>query len=154
MRTFESLDEILDFAIAEEEAAAAFYRELAAKMERRSMREVFEGFAREEDGHKAKLLAVQHGATPFTVKQPVFDLKIADYVVDVDANPAVPDMDYQQALILAMKKEKGAFRLYTLLGEQAQEESFRTLFLGLAQEEAKHKLRFELEYDEQFLHEM
>ena len=154
MQTFESLDEILDFALAEEDAAAAFYRDLAAKMERQSMREVFEGFAREEDGHKAKLLSVKHGATPFTMKQPVFDLKIADYVIDVDVNPADPEMDYQRALILAMKKEKGAFRLYTLLGEQAQEESFRTLFLGLAQEEAKHKLRFELEYDEQFLHEM
>lgn len=154
MRTFESLDEILDFAIAEEEAAAAFYRELAAKMERRFMREVFESFASEEDGHKAKLLSVKHGTTPFTVKQAVFDLKIADYLVDVDVNPSDPGLDYQQALILAMKKEKGAFRLYTLLGEQAQEESFRALFLGLAQEEAKHKLRFELEYDEQFLHEM
>jgi len=154
MRTFESLDEILDFAIAEEDAAAAFYRELAAKIERPSMREVFEGFANEEDGHQAKLLSVKQGATQFTIKNSIADLKISDYVADADVSPSNPDLDYQQALIIAMKKEKGAFRLYTHLGEQAQEESFRTLFLGLAQEEAKHKLRFELEYDEQFLHEM
>ncbi len=154
MRTFQSINDILEFAISEEDAAARFYRELAAKMERPSMREVFEGFASEEDGHKTKLLSVKNGATQLTMKRSVADLQLSDYVLDADVKPSDANLDYQQALILAMKKEKGAFRLYTLLGEQAQDESFRTLFLGLAQEEARHKLRFELEYDEQFLHEM
>jgi rubrerythrin len=62
-----------------------------------------------------------------------------------------PDMDYQDALVLAMNKEKAAFRLYMDLSEKANNEEMKQLFLSLAQEESKHKLRFELEYDENVL---
>jgi rubrerythrin len=50
-----------------------------------------------------------------------------------------------------MKQEKAAFRLYTDLAASTDDDAVRDLFLGLAQEEAKHKLRFEVEYDEDFL---
>lgn len=57
-------------------------------------------------------------------------------------------MTYQEALILAMKKEKAAFKLYHTLAAKAPNEDIKSIFLALAQEEAKHKLRFEIEYDE------
>ena len=47
-----------------------------------------------------------------------------------------------------MKKEKAAFRLYQDLAGLVQDEKIKALFLSLAQEEAKHKLRFEVEYDD------
>ena len=78
----------------------------------------------------------------------VLDLKMADYLV---AGEVSGDMDYQQALIMAMKKEKAAFRLYSDLADRVADGALRTLFLGLAQEEAKHKLRFEVEYDDVIL---
>jgi rubrerythrin len=62
-------------------------------------------------------------------------------------------MNYQDALVLAMKKEKAAFRLYLDLANEVQSEDQKDLFLALAQEEAKHKLRFEIEYDEVVLKE-
>ena len=80
----------------------------------------------------------------------VLDLKIGEYLVDGDLDA---DMDYQQALIVAMKKEKVAFRIYTDLASVADDQSVRNLLLSLAQEEAKHKLRFEVEYDELILKE-
>ena len=55
MDQWKSVDEILDFAIKNEEGAAEFYRDLAAKMKQESMREVFLGFSKEEEGHKARL---------------------------------------------------------------------------------------------------
>ena len=54
---------------------------------------------------------------------------------------------------MAMKKEKTAFKLYSDLSEKTDQEKYLNLFMALAQEEAKHKLRFEIEYDEQFLTE-
>ena len=72
------------------------------------------------------------------------------YVVDV--KPAA-DLTYPDALILAMKKEKDAFRLYLLLSEETNDPAMKTLFLSLAQEESRHKLRFELEYDDFILKE-
>ena len=78
------------------------------------------------------------------------DLKIADYVVGVEPTP---NMDYKDVLILAMKKEKASFRLYTDLAAEVKNEAQSKTFLSLAQEEARHKLRFEIEYDNVVLKE-
>jgi rubrerythrin len=137
-----SVDEILDFAIAAEVAANRFYLELAAKMDTDAMRKAFEEFAEEELKHKAILEGVKQGGAFETADIP--DLKIADYVVDVQPRA---DMDYQEALILAMKREKAAFRLYSEMAATTTEENTRKTFLALAQEEARHKLYFEIEYD-------
>jgi len=62
-------------------------------------------------------------------------------------------MTYAQALVVAMSKEKAAFRLYYDLAKTAGNEEMRDIFIALAQEESKHKLRFEIEYDEYVLRE-
>ncbi len=149
MDTFDSFVAVLDYAIDKEIEANQFYVDLAKKMKNPTMREVFEAFAKEELGHKAKLEAIKQGKEVQPVKN-ITDLRIADYTVDV--KPA-PDMSYQDALILAMKQEKVAFRLYLDLAEQVDNEDQKALFLSLAQEEAKHKLRFEIEYDDVVLNE-
>jgi rubrerythrin len=148
MKNFESVKEILDFAIGEEEAAASFYKDLAGKMENKWMKDVFEQFSREEDGHKTKLEKVKNGHIDVLPQQNVMDLKIGDYLIDAEVTT---DMDYQQALILAMKKEKVAFRMYSDLASVSKNDEIRDLLLSLAQEEAKHKLRFEVEYDDVIL---
>jgi rubrerythrin len=150
MKNFASVEEILDFAIQEEEDAARFYKELAGKMDRPWMKDVFEQFSREEQGHKAKLQNVKTGNAADLPKDKVLDLKIGEYLVDAEVSA---DMDYQQALIVAMKKEKEAFRMYSDLASVAQTADLKELLMGLAQEEARHKLRFEVEYDDMILKE-
>lgn len=150
MNQWNSADEILDFAIKNEEGAAEFYTDLAEKSDTPSMRKVFEDFAREEQGHKAKLLGVKKSGKMQSASKVVLDLKIGDYLVEPDPGP---HLDVQQALILAMKQEKAAFKLYTDLAAAAPDEELRGLLLSLAQEEAKHKLRFEIEYDDRILTE-
>jgi rubrerythrin len=145
---FESVDEILDFAIQREQDAADFYNDLAKKMDRRSMKDIFLSFAGEEKGHKAKLLAVKKGQKLDLPREKILDLKIGDYLAEVRGDA---ELDYQQALILAMKSEKISYRLYNDLAEATKSSEMKTFFLALAQEEAKHKLRFELEYDDQIL---
>jgi len=145
MEQWKSVDEVLDFAIGQEEEAAQFYTSLAGRMDRPWMSKIFKDFAQEEMGHKRKLLDVKAGKKLAPVEGKILDLKIGDYLVDVEPKP---DMDYQQALILAMKKEKKAFKMYTDLAAAAGDENLQYLFTGLAQEEAKHKLRFEIEYDD------
>jgi rubrerythrin len=144
MDVFDSFGDVLDFAIDREIEANEFYVDLAKRMKRPAMREVFEGFAKEELGHKAKLEALKRGGK-IPARRPVPDLRMADYIVN--AEPTA-DMTYEDALVLAMKKEKAAFRLYLDLAAQVQNEDQKALFLALAEEEARHKLRFEIEYDE------
>jgi rubrerythrin len=150
VKAFESVDGILEFAIKREEEAFDFYSGLANSAERGEMQELFRQFADEEKGHKARLLRVKQGGQLQPAEKQVLDLKMSDYLV---AEEAGPEMSYQDALILAMKKEKAAFRLYSDLARTAPSADLKTLFLGLAQEEAKHKLRFELEYDSHVLGE-
>jgi len=50
-----------------------------------------------------------------------------------------------------MKREKAAFKLYLALSEKVDKTEYKELFKQLAQEESRHKLRFELEYDEYVL---
>ncbi len=149
MDKFESVDDILGFAIAGEVAANQFYMELAGKMKNPAMAKVFEDFAKEELGHKSKLEAIKQGEM-LEPTEKVAELKIADYLVDTEPKP---DIDYKDALVLAMKKEKAAYRLYLDLAAVAEAEELTNMFLYIAQEEAKHKLRFEIEYDEVVLRE-
>ena len=147
----DSIDEVLDFAIGREQEAVDFYTDLAGKVKMPAMKAVFEQFAKEEQGHKARLTKIKEGKQIKTKsKGPIIDLKISDYVVDEEPTP---DITYQAALILAMKKEKAAFRLYTSLAEITEDAAIKQVLLDLAQEEAKHKLRFEVEYDENILTE-
>jgi len=145
-----NLDEILDFAIAGEQEAHDFYMDLAKKVERPGMEGLFTQFAREELGHKAKLENIKKGARSFVPAKKVMDLKIGDYLVDVDPTAT---LTYQNALILAMKRERAAFQLYTDLAAQSEDAEVKQIFESLAQEEAKHKLRFEIEYDDMILTE-
>jgi rubrerythrin len=150
MKEFNSIEEILDFAIGEEQAAVDFYLVLAGQSKNKQTRKVFEEYAEEEMRHKANLMEIKAGGKFVLPEAKVRDLRISEYLVDVKPSAT---MSYQDALILAMKKEKAAFRMYTRLAEQAEDESICDLFLSLAQEESKHKLRFEIEYDEYILKE-
>jgi rubrerythrin len=145
---FDSVDEILGFAIEQEEKAAGFYTDLANRADPKQMKEVFLGFAEEEKGHKAKLLQVKEGKLMLPAEGRVLDLRIGDYLEDVTLSSS---LDYQEALIVAMKAEKNAFRMYQGLASATNDPSLKAILLGLAQEEAKHKLRFEVEYDDMIL---
>lgn len=139
------INEVIDFAIDREIEANKFYIELSKQTDNPAMRKTFEDFAKEELEHKAKLEAFKQGE--FTKKQDkqTETLNWADYLVDVEPKP---DMSYSDALILAMKKEKASYRLYTDLAALVDSEEAAEMFKWLANEEAKHKLRFEIEYDD------
>lgn len=147
---FNSVNEILDYAIVREQAAADFYTELGNRMDRKPMKEVFLGFAGEEIGHKAKLMEVKEGKHMLASEKQILDLRIGENLVDVELSS---DPSYQDALILAMKAEKNAFRLYNNLANATDDANLKGMFIGLANEEAKHKLRFEIEYDDAILAE-
>jgi rubrerythrin len=148
METFQTVDEILDFAITREEEAAQFYRALAEQTETVGMREMFEEFAREEVIHREKLLLVKEQKLLLPAKDRLLDLRVSRY--DVKIAPE-QEHDYQQALLLAIRKEKAARILYEDLADRTQETNAHTILVALAHEEAKHQHYFEKQYDTYFL---
>lgn len=149
MDNFESVNDILDFAIAEEMAACHFYTQMAEKAKNPDIKKVFEGLVKEEKGHKEKLENIKANNEAFGAEK-VVNLNIADFLVPVEPTP---NMDYQAAITMAMKKESSAMKLYKLLAAMADEDELKNIFLALSEEEAKHKHRFEKEYEDEILKE-
>jgi rubrerythrin len=137
--------EILEFAIGKEVEAHHFYLALAGRVDNPKMRKVFENLAAEELEHKAKLEleVMKLGRTVRTGQRPG---RSSDQYI-LSESQMLLDMDYKDVLLLGMEKEDAAFRIYVNLAANARDEESRETLLGLAQEEVKHKLRFEAEYE-------
>jgi rubrerythrin len=140
--------DVLKFAIEKEEEAAAFYQGASQKARHSHMKEAFLKMAHEEQKHREILTTLDITKISGKKIENVPDLKISDYLIDVEYSP---DMGYQDILILAMKREKKAFLLYDEIADRTDDPELRRLFQVLAQEEAKHKLKLETEYDEYVL---
>ncbi len=150
MKPFDTIDEILLFAINSEQESVDFYTRLSIQSVNPEMKLIFRQYAHEEMGHKAKLISIRESGLMSVNNENIQDLKISDYIVDVIPGP---NLKYDEALVVAMKKEKAAFRLYLDLSDRALDASMKELFMALAVEESKHKLRFEIEYDQYVLKE-
>ena len=145
MDNFKSIDEILEFAIENEIRAAEFYEKLSGQAKTKSMKETFEKFSKEERGHEARLKKIKQEGKFKATNKDIIDMKMSDYLVKSNAKGK---MSYQDALILAMKREKAAYKLYKKLEKAAPTSDLRKIFKKLANEEANHKMNFEIEYDD------
>lgn len=143
MSKFKSIDDVLDFAISREIEAKDFYLQLADIVEKPEMAKVLSDLASEELEHKVKLQAVKARQIKID-KEIVGNLGITGHVKSVEPHSR---MSYVELLIVGMKKEETSRKLYSDLAKAAQNQELREIFLKLAQEEAEHKLRFEIEYD-------
>lgn len=150
MHNFESVDAVLDFAIEREQEAVDLYEGLATQTDNAALKKTLAAFAGVEAGHKKKLIAVKGGASVGATSGVVLDMKVSDYLIDVEPSP---DMSLQDALVVAMKREKAAMELYADLAAAVSDADLQALFSQLAREEATHKLTFETAYEDHFLAE-
>lgn len=148
MKTFRSSGEIIDHAIRQEEVSTEFYRSLAGRMEKPWVREMFEALASEEERHRQKLIDLKAGRLDSLPTGMVIDLGIAG---TVEVQGVSAEMDFQETLKLAMKREQAAFEMYLRLARVSTDPDVKTLLEGLAHEEATHRLRLESEYDDHVL---
>lgn len=148
--TKEKFNEVIDFAIQGEKDAVVFYQELQTKSKFQAQKKMLKEYEDMEKGHVIVLENIRkRGIQNIAVKE-VTNLNISEYLVDVEPSA---DMDYQDILIVAMKKEEQAQKLYTNMAGNFPGTELETLFLKLAAEEAEHKLQFETLYDEHVLKE-
>ncbi len=148
--TKEKFNEVINFAIAGEKEAIKFYQELQEKVKFQAQIEMLKEFENMEKGHVLILENIRNkGFEKIEIKE-VIDLHISDYIVDTEPSE---DINYQDILIVAMKKEEVAKKLYTDLAKQFSLSESGKLFERLAAEEAEHKLHFETLYDDEILKE-
>ena len=146
MKEFTNINDILDFAITREQGAVDFYTRLSVDVSNKEMRDIFVQFAKEEMGHKAFLEKVKREGSFDIPSYKIQDIKIADY--SIPQEKANEKLTYPEALVIAMRREKAAFDLYKKLASTIEDPIYSSLFESLANEELKHKSRFETEYDD------
>ena len=147
---FKNLETLIAFAIEKEKEAANFYEENSASEMMAGKRQMLREFAAEERKHQ-KLLedflatgSIAENLDGYRFEW-ISDIKRSDYVDPVAYKPG---MAYNELLMLAMKREEAALKLYNELLDKADSEAAQKLFKMLCQEEAKHKLALETMYDD------
>lgn len=148
----EKLDEIIDFAIQREQEAVEFYRSLQHNVHFTERKKLLHNFELMEQGHINALNGIRGQIEKTSIERivvpEVVNLHISDYIVEQEKDG---EMEYQDILITAMKREESSFNLYTDLAERSIDPGIKKLLLKLAAEEAQHKLYFERIYDDEIL---
>jgi rubrerythrin len=145
-----TFEEIIIFAIDKEKEAIAFYGELAKKVDDPVMKEAVLSMADEERKHEKMLRNLTPKKIQFARQPSQPDLKLSDYLVETTFSR---DMNYQELLIIGMKREEKSFALYADLEQRAVDDATRKIFTLLKGEELKHKTRLEREYEEHVMWE-
>jgi len=140
--------EIIKFAIDKELRAYDFYTSASQVAKYSGAKELFSDLAKEEVGHRKMLEKLDTEKITKARIEPVPNLKISEYMVDVEFKP---DLSYADILRAAMKMEERSLKLYTDMKESNKDKDLNRFFTLLANEEAKHKLRLEKIYDEEIL---
>lgn len=144
--SYHTFEQVLDYAIDREINSRLYYLALAQKACSSELRLLLQRLADEELSHQKKLARVKRGQFKIlNGDMPDIDLGIAGSLSE--ATPHA-DMSVIEALQVAMMKEKFAYRLYHELALAAESEELEEIFLVLAHEEANHKVRLEIEYDD------
>jgi len=143
---FKSIPEILRFAIGKEKASRQFYNDVAVRVKNPITQSVFEAIGLEEQKHveALELELMKLGITVAVDAEPDEDEKRWFKTVEMDAD--AENMDYREAMLIAIQKEKAAYKLYMEVLDMVQEPEFRDIFRQLAEEEMRHIVQFEREY--------
>ncbi|MFC1887344.1 ferritin family protein [Candidatus Cloacimonadota bacterium] len=144
----DKFNEVIDFAIEREKEAVQFYFELQAEVKFQAQKEMLKELEDMEKGHIVVLENIRNRGIEKIKVPTVTDLHISDYITNVEPSS---NMTYQDVLIIAMKREETAQRLYTDMASRFPGTELETLFKKIAAEESGHKLKFETLYDEYIL---
>ena len=146
---FKTPNDILDYAIGKEKEAKQFYLDISEEEGLYGNRQTFLDFAKEEDKHVVMLEKLKAGVIADGIDNYEFkwikDIKRGDLVLDIEYQKG---MNYRDILMLAIKREEKALKLYNDLQVRVEDPDHAKIFKLLCQEEAKHKLYLESLYDD------
>jgi rubrerythrin len=146
----EELVEVIKYAIERELEAADFYKDLQTKVKIQASKEMLKTFEKMELGHADILKNLDLNKIELYKPEKVNNLKLSDFMVEPVTHE---EMTFQEILVIAMKREEAANKMYLYLAESTDDDRVKNLFLKLATEEAKHKLQLETMYDEEINYE-
>lgn len=144
---FNSLADILKFAITKEEASVLFYRSLIGLIKNINTVAVLEAMAREEEKHidAIKLELFKLGVTIKDSASQEGASEGGEIVLEIDKK--VEEMTPLDFMRMGVQKERSSFMLYAELMVLAEDMDSRKMFLELAEEEMRHVINLEREVE-------
>ncbi|MFA6186052.1 MAG: ferritin family protein [Phycisphaerae bacterium] len=150
MAKFNTAEDIIRYAVGREVEANVFYNLLTQYVDDPQVRALCSELASEELEHKG-LLELELMKLGDVVKPPsTADMKNTSLPRPLDCMlemVRISQMDLEKVVLLAMEKEKKSFRLYMDLLAAVSDADCRETIMNIAEEEARHKINLELEYD-------
>lgn len=131
---------IIHFAIDNEVESYEFYRDAALLVKGPILKETFEDLAHEELTHKEFLKEFLNSGLKEITLDEFSDYKIAD---TIDKPKLSVDMDFKDAISLAVIREQEAMDMYKELADMVLEEEEKQLFFDLMTMEQMHKAKLE-----------
>jgi rubrerythrin len=136
--------EILELAISREIEAINLYLAMAEFFVEKDISRVFIDIANEEMQHKNDLeLEVMKLGRTIEIERDFASVAVSGF----NLGDMLRAMDHKNLLSMAINKEEEAFRFYVDMLESVKDHQSREFLYALAQEEAIHKHRFEIEYE-------
>ena len=150
---FESLNDVLTFAIRREHDSYELYVMFRDMVRDPSSKALLEDLAKQELSHRNLLETALKGEKIERIggKKEPQDLHISDYMVTEDIDP---DSTPQEVMLFAIQKEQEAYSIYHMLLGNYEGTELEELFSRLAKEELRHKETLQREYEEHFMQEM
>ena len=150
----------LTIALKKEEDSFAFYKNAEKTVLFKPLKGLFKDLAKQEVQHKniiiKEMKKIEGGAKKVdTITKASGKSKSKDYGISKYLTPqnVKPSMGYQEALIVAMKREEGAVQLFDYLKTITTDKALQKTFDELYKWEVEHLKKLEEKYDEEILTE-
>lgn len=138
-----NLKSIISFAIKNEVDAYKFYKDASAKVKDQYLKDIFAKLADDELEHKRFLEDFILSDMEEIQLDKFNDYKISE---TIDKPELTVDMDFADAIALAIKNEEEAMVMYEELSNLSLDKNGKDLFQGLMKMEQMHKAQLEYIY--------
>jgi rubrerythrin len=140
----EKYKQVISGAVQNEIEAKEFYDKIAQQIKDDYLKELFEGFSKEEAKHEQILKGIlRHDKIQSSQFNFETDFKVAETIEMPEVNEK---MDLKNAIGLAMKNEEIAMKNYTILADSCDDPELKAVFLDLAAMERGHKNLMEVKF--------
>ena len=136
----EQLISIIDDAVNREDDSYTFYKDAAGKAEDPQTKSLFERLSKEELKHKDYLQKFLETKAE-TIK--IDDSEDYNLSQDIDRPRMTTEMNFTDAIKLAIKREEEAMQLYADIANSCLDKAEQDIFAGLSKMEKLHKTELE-----------
>ncbi|MBM4054558.1 MAG: hypothetical protein FJ264_07790 [Planctomycetes bacterium] len=140
-----NVKELIAKAAKHEDESQKFYLDALKLVKDPASKVWLKELAQEEIKHKEMLQKFDASKVMDFKPDETQDLHITEFLVDKDVSEI---KDFQDVLIIAMKKEQKAYNFYVSMAQSTENPEMRKMCKILAQEELKHKHKLETAYDD------